>query len=123
MWISGAVWDMSQAERLVLRDEHVRIVSELSKAAERATVLREQKAKDDVTIDWLRNRVNALEKEKSALLAKEGIHLPVPEIQQSVPRTLEASFDAMPSFEDVGDLEAKRLGIKHDDEGVLVYQQ
>lgn len=87
-----------------------------------------QKIKDDTTIDWMRHRINALEKERAILLNKVGgVHIPVPEIVPTRPGTISAplpfeGFDAMPSFEDVGDHEAARLGISHDAEGHLQYK-
>lgn len=83
-----------------------------------------QKAKDDLTIDWMRHRINALEKERAILMMKAaGVQLPVPEIVPTRPGTLTMppDFQTMPSFEDVGDDEAARLGIKHDEAGVVEY--
>jgi hypothetical protein len=85
-----------------------------------------QKVKDDLNIDWLRHRVNALEKQNALMLAKvAGIHVPVPEIVPTRPGTvtpLPAGFDHLPSFEDVGDDEAARLGVRHDDLGFLDFK-
>lgn len=84
--------------------------------------LREQKARDEMTIDWMRHRINALEKERQILLQRAaGIILPVPEIVPSKPHTLEAGYDSLPSFEDVGDVEAAKLGIAHTDAGELQF--
>lgn len=85
--------------------------------------LKAQKAKDDMTIDWMRHRINALEKQNAILLSKAaGVSFPVPEIVPTRPGSMTtANFDYMPSFEDVGDAEAKRLGIQHDEEGGLVF--
>lgn len=83
-----------------------------------------QKAKDDMTIDWMRHRVNELSKHNAVLLAKAtGINVPVPEIVPTRPGTLTLppDFPTMPSFEDVGDEEARRLGIGHDEAGVVEY--
>lgn len=85
-----------------------------------------QKAKDDITIDWMRHRLNALEKERAILLNRVGgIVIPIPEIVPSRPGTIsELPMDMthLPSFEDVGDTEATRLGISHDNEGNLKYK-
>lgn len=83
-----------------------------------------QKAKDDVTIDWLRHRVNALEKQNSILVMKtSGVVFPVPEIVPTRPGTMSElpGFDTMPSFEDVGPAEAQRLGIVHGPDGSVEY--
>lgn len=89
------------------------------------TLLSEQKAKDDITIDWMRHRINALEKLNAQLLMKAaGIFVPVPEIVPTRPGTItDTSFDYSPDFNDVGDAEADRLGIKHADDGSLKYEK
>jgi hypothetical protein len=87
-------------------------------------VLSVQKAKDDLTIDWMRHRINALEKERAILLQKvAGVSLPVPEIVPTRPGTMSTppDFVSLPSFEDVGDEEAARLGIKHEPDGSVTY--
>lgn len=83
-----------------------------------------QKAKDDLSIDWLRHRVNALEKQNAVLMMKAtGIAMPVPEIVPTRPGSISLpDFDTMPSFEDVGDAEAVRLGINHTDDGAVEYR-
>ena len=89
--------------------------------------LRQQKSKDDVTIDWMRHRVNALEKINAQLLLKAtGIHVPIPEIVPTRPGTLSdppLDMTYMPSFEDVGDSEAQRLGVEHENDGTLVFRK
>lgn len=85
-----------------------------------------QKAKDDISIDWMRHRVNALEKQNAILLQKAaGISLPVPEIVPTRPGTMTdiPNFDSLPSFEDVGDTEAQRLGLRHDPLGFLAFNE
>jgi hypothetical protein len=109
--------------------DQIEMLTQLHKAAHyhAASIdeLRAQKAKDDMTIDWMRHRLNALEKERAILLNKiAGIHVPVPEIVPTRPGTLSRDlpdFDSLPSFEDVGDQEALRLGIKHTEDGTLKY--
>ena len=85
--------------------------------------LSSQKAKDDITIDWMRHRINALEKVNSQLMAKvAGVLLPVPEIVPTRPGTVTVpSFDYMPSFEDIGDEAAKHYGVVHSDDGTLEF--
>lgn len=85
----------------------------------RCTGLREQKTKDDITIDWMRHRVNALEKQNAILMGKAtGLAFSVPEIVPTRPGTLSMpSFDTLPDFEDVGDDKAKELGLLHDAQG------
>jgi len=85
--------------------------------------LKNQKAKDDMTIDWMRHQVNALSKQNSILMAKvAGVHFPVPEIVPTRPGTLTMpDYSSMPSFEDVGDDEAVRLGLQHTVDGQLEF--
>ena len=62
-----------------------------------------------VTNDWLRQKVNGLELEKSGLMEKAyNIKLPTPEIV----RVAKNSAPAIPfSFDDIGDEAAKLLGL------------
>jgi hypothetical protein len=82
-----------------------------------------QKAKDDITIDWMRHRINSLEKMNALFMQKiAGIALPVPEIVPTRPGSMTIpDFSAMPSFEDIGDAEARALGIQHDEAGELMF--
>jgi hypothetical protein len=87
--------------------------------------LRSQIAKNDMTIDWMRHRINALEKERTVLVMKvAGIALPTPEIVATRPGTLSGTpeMHIPASMEDPGDSEALRLGISHADDGTLVYK-
>lgn len=88
----------------------------------RVEATREQKAKDDITIDWMRHRVNALEKQNALLLGKAtGLAFPIAEIVPTRPGTitLPDNYSEMPDFEDVGDERAVSLGLKHDEAGYL----
>jgi hypothetical protein len=116
MWVNKALF-----QRLMDESQH-------TNAAMRSTVyenLKAQHARDTMTIDWMRHRINALEKERAILLNKvAGVIIPVPEIVPTRPGTLSRDipdFDSLPSFEDVGDGEAHRLGIAHNDAGGLVF--
>lgn len=91
-----------------------------------------QKAKDDLSLDWMRHRVNALEKQNAVLMMKAtGMAMPIPEIVPTRPGTITMigegvdgpNFDMMPSFEDSGDAEAERLGITHTADGAVVYSR
>lgn len=85
--------------------------------------LTSQKISNDISLDWMRHRVNELSKQNGILLAKiAGVNFPVPEIVPTRPGTMTIpDFDSMPSFEDVGDSEATRLGIRHTEEGIAEY--
>lgn len=122
MWINRKYFESIVANcELHLRNV-MSLGSENVSLRTRAQELTAQKAKDDITIDWMRHRINALEKERAVLVQKAaGISLPVPEIVPTRPGTMSAppSFDSMPTFDDVGDAEAARLGLRHDDHGFL----
>lgn len=95
-----------------------------AEASERCAVLREQKVKDDLWVEWLRHRVNALEKQNTVLMGKvTGLHFATPEIVPTRPGTMGGvpDFDSLPSFEDVGEVEAVRLGLSHDLDGNIIY--
>lgn len=124
MWISKVLFDliMTDNKRQSLEIADVRAFNR--DAVARLEMSMAQKAKDDMTIDWMRHRVNALEKQNTILLGKAtGLHFPVPEIVPTRPGTISGlDFNgSMPSFEDVGDEEAKKLGIAHDGEGHLKF--
>ena len=124
MWVNQQLFDaiLAANKDLFTTIEFERVTASRMTAA--ANELRAQKAKDDLHIDWLRHRVNALEKVNAQLLTKvTGVAFPVPEIVANRPgtMTLPPEFDTMPSFEDVGDEEATRLGLTLDDHGQLQY--
>jgi hypothetical protein len=116
MWVNKHLFQviLDDNKHMTERVEHAeRVMGEMFGGQH---ALQEQKAKDDVTIDWMRHRINALEKERSILLMRAaGIALPVPEIVPTMPRSTAPGFDALPSFEDVGDGEAARLGLANDE--------
>ena len=125
MWVSKREYDalvsqynkyveMFQTEHDKVAEMHVDVVSHKT-----------QKAKDDITIDWMRHQVNALSKQNALLIAKAaGIHVPVPEIVPTRPGTMTVpDFSSMPSFEDCGDDEAVRLGIAHSLDGQIEFQK
>ena len=106
MWISGEVFNKLNEERIV--------------AIERAHCLSEQNKAHLVTQDFLRLRVNQLEKERAILLRHvTTIGIPVPQIEETPPSRVD--YGEMPSFEDVGDDEALRLGVSHNPDGSIRY--
>jgi hypothetical protein len=125
MWVNKQMFDMIVADNKRQQDELTRVHQNLAGFQQLAKDLYAQKAKDDLSIDWMRHRVNALEKQNAVLMNKAaGILLPVPEIVPTRPGTMSdiPDFDTMPSFEDVGDTEAQRLKVKHDEDGNVLYQ-
>jgi hypothetical protein len=126
MWISKAFFELITGDNKRLAESVEFEKLGASRMSAVATTLREQKAKDDMTIDWMRHRVNALEKQNSILMGKAtGLHFPVPEIVPTRPGTISGlDFNgSMPSFEDVGETEAASLGIGHDAEGHLTFKE
>lgn len=124
MWVNTILLNTILADNKKLNDT-VQIELSLRATAEgRLTDAHAQKAKDDVSMDWMRHRINALEKQHAILLQKAaGIAMPVPEIVPSRPGTVSSDFAHLPSFEDVGDSEAIRLGVAHDDLGFLNFRE
>ena len=112
--------------------------------------LRETKAQQLATIDWLRLRVNQLERRCALLDARvTGIDpIDIPQFEridpgfapggtatppkESGPSRAHAGVDRLPtpqdilagniSFEDMGDDAAKRHGIDHDDSGYVTHK-
>lgn len=123
MWVNRQLFQLILDDNKAQQKEILDCRCAIFDQAGRWQILQQQKAKDDITIDWLRNRVNALEKERAILWQRaSGIALPTPEIEISKPRAVkQPDFNTLPSFEDPGDDEAKRLGIQHDDMGELIY--
>jgi hypothetical protein len=121
MWIDRRFFDMLTADNKQ-QQEHLTVVHKANDLlVGEHLALKQQKAKDDLHIDWLRNRVNALEKQNAVLLMRvAGVAMPVPEIVRTMPGT-EIDFDTMPDFEDAGDKKAALLGISHDEFGGLVH--
>lgn len=128
MWIPKSVWVGYEHTRIADAQRIEALVREAGAAGQLQVSYLTQKAKDDITIDWMRHRVNALEKQNAVLMQKAtGVAMPIPEIVPTRPGTLSQTpmmlpnLNELPSFEDVGDNEAARLGIMHDEDGTAVY--
>ena len=98
---------------------------DLAKHHEECRVLAAQNHVLQVNLDWLRTRVNQLEMERAQLLWNYiGVKVPVPEIQRvQDPQDPVHPLNELPSFADVGDKEAARLGIGWDAEGRVAYSK
>jgi hypothetical protein len=123
MWIDRKYFELIVAERERLVEKVTHLEANGMSLATQVVTAQTQKAKDDITIDWMRHQVNALSKQNALLIAKAaGIHVPVPEIVPTRPGTMTVpDFSSMPSFEDVGDDEANRLGIDLTVDGLIEY--
>jgi hypothetical protein len=125
MWVNKVLFDTILADNKAQADRIAAVWNTCHALQAKHDAALAQKAKDDISIDWMRHRVNALEKQNAILMQKAaGILLPVPEIVPSRPGSMTVpDFAHLPSFEDVGDEEAKRLGVSTDDFGFLQFQE
>ena len=123
MWVNRELFDRTLLDSRNKMNEIAVLNHDLVVANTTVLEVRTQKAKDDITIDWMRHQVNALSKQNALLIAKAaGIHVPVPEIVPTRPGSMTVpDFSSMPSFEDVGDDEAARLGIDLTVDGLIEY--
>lgn len=106
MWISRAAYD-----------EMMRRALEANGAKE---ALERQLIAQKVTQDWLLHRLTGLEHERAQLLYRYmDVKITVPVVELDVPKTPENSSigSDLPSFNDVGDEEAKKLGLDWDNDG------
>ena len=103
-------------------DTHASVTKEaLSSLREDLAAIRSERdalkihaATDRANADWMRFRLNALEVERAGLIERAyHIKLPaVPEIQRAMPTPpLEETFTFKNFFEDVGEEEARKLGL------------
>lgn len=105
MWVSQHVKDWFKVSHQAYEDLKV------ANAALQAelTALKLQAERDRINFDWMRMRVNALEFENKALMQKAyNISLPAPELTT---RTAQVPEPYDFSFNDVGDVMAKQLGL------------
>lgn len=126
MWIDKAFFNMVLTDNKE-QESQIAQLREVGAALVQLKIdLTAQKAKDDLHLDYCRHRINALERERAILLNKAaGIVIATPEIVSTRPGTMTSppDFGTMPSFDDLGDAEASRLGVGHDDAGNLVYRK
>ena len=127
MWVTKSLFELIVGDNKAQQLELNKLQAECVVSVRISEELKHQKGKDDLTIDWMRHRINALEKERAILLNKvAGVIVPVPEIVPTRPGTisqLPGDYDFSPSFEDVGDDKAHKLGLGHDDTGHLTFDQ
>lgn len=126
MWVNRQLFDMIVADNKTQAEKLAAVWNTCHLLQGEIDATRTQKGKDDVHIDWMRHRVNALEKQNAVLINKAaGVYVPVPEIVPTRPGSMSEipDFPTMPSFEDVGDDEAKRLKVGHDDLGFIEYDK
>ena len=106
MWISRLAFDTLVAERI--------------KATAEATVLAHQNSNLTITLDWFRHRTQQLEQERAHLLATYmGVKVQVPTWVAPEPNA-EETIGGANIWNDIGDAEAQRRGIKWDEAGAIV---
>ncbi len=110
MWISTAAWLKEREDSILLR-------------LERDTAIAQAK-QQETTLAWFMHRLTQVERERAQLLFNyTGVktEAPVYEKDEKIPSGMENPLNALPNFDDVGEMEAMRLGISWDDEGKVVY--
>lgn len=108
MWISAHVFES--------------LVRDRSLAEGRVAVLERENVATRTTMDWMTMRLTQLEHERATLIYQfMGVKIAVPTIEAPL-ASIEASDinSVLPSFNDVGDEEAARLGLGWNDQGELV---
>ena len=97
-------------------DDLMRMALEANGAKE---ALERQVVTQNVTRDWMIHRLTQLEHERAALIYRYmGVKLTVPELTPETPVTEPSNIGSdLPSFNDVGDEEAAKLGLGWDNEG------
>ena len=124
MWVNKELFERTLRDNMCKMNEIAVLNHDLVVANTAVLEIRMQKAKDDITIDWMRHQVNSLSKQNAILVQKAaGVHFPVPEIVPTRPGSMTVpDFDSLPSFEDVGDTTAARMGIQHTVDGLVEYK-
>lgn len=76
----------------------------------------------ETTCDWFRVRITQLEHERALLIQHYmGVNIPVPSIERVPDKPKESPYHPVPHFNDIGDAEAKRLGITWNPDGSVSY--
>ena len=76
----------------------------------------------ETTMDWLRVRVSQLEHERAIMLSKYmGIDVPVQVIERAREKKAESPYHTIPHFDDLGDEQARKLGITWNADGSVSY--
>lgn len=114
MWISRRQYDALLSER---QDLHIALAEERGRVKELTARVTAQ----DTTVDWFRVRVNQLEHERAQLLYNyTGVKVETPVIQKAPEAVSVAdALHSVPNFNDIGDAEARKLGIGWNDDGTI----
>lgn len=149
MWISKRAYDALLAaherELEAMTAEKDRLARALAIADAKRSLLKESLSVSQNNVDWLRVQVNNLTMDRAAIAAAKGIELPAPQIEGQLktpedvvrqakdapaglvqlPDDLDSAMEKYSTltggFEDVGDEEAARQGIRHAEDGAVEY--
>lgn len=106
----------------IKRSEYDDLMKRALEANGAAQALERQVATQKNTMEWMIHRLTQLEHERAALIYRYmDIKITVPEVSLDTPVTPAASSigNDLPSFNDVGDEEAKKLGLDWDTGGYV----
>jgi len=117
MWISLKAYLKDKEDSILLRTERDAAVTQLKQ--------------QETTLAWFMHRLTQVEAERAKLiLVYTGVKVDAPSYEPAQDPEKEAAsmiqrnpLNSLPSFEDVGDEEAARLGIDWDEEGKILYAQ
>jgi hypothetical protein len=103
----------------------VDLVAARAKAEGEARALAEQNKALQVSIDWFRVRISQLEQERALMLYNyTGVKVPVQTIERAPDQeSVAEKLNRIPSFNDLGDDEARRLGVDWDESGVVRFAE
>jgi hypothetical protein len=114
MWISQAAYLKDKEDSIQLRTERDLAVTQLKQ--------------QETTLAWFMHRLTQIEQERARLIFNyTGVKVDAPAYEPEDPEKNAASMlnknplNSLPNFGDVGDEEARRLGITWDDEGNVLY--
>lgn len=114
MWISTAAYLKDKEDAIQLRLERDTAVTQLKQ--------------QETTLAWFMHRLTQVEQERSKLIFNfTGVKVEAPTYEPADPEKDGASMiqrnplNALPNFNDVGDEEARRLGIDWNPDGTLAY--
>lgn len=114
MWLSLKAYLKDREDSIQLRQERDAAVTQLKQ--------------QETTLAWFMHRLTQVEQERSKLIHMyTGVKIEAPSYEPADPEKDGASMiqrnplNTLPSFADVGDIEAAKLGIEWNDEGEVVY--
>lgn len=107
----------------ISRAEYAELIDKTVRAEGEKHAMQRQVDAQKTNQDWMVLRLTQLEHERAQLLYRYmDIKITTPSVELDVPVTPDASSigSDLPSFNDVGDEEAKKLGLAWDDSGHVV---